>query len=1083
MSEQDKETVPGSVLSKDNPWPGLNSFDEGSAEFFFGRAQETAELERLVRRELLSVVFGKSGSGKSSLLRAGLFPMMRPRGFAPVYIRLHHDETSLTLTGQVLAEVKRVIENSNGRIEARLPEADESLWEYFHRSDVDWWDEKNHFLIPILIFDQFEEVLTIGRRGEYRIARTEAFFTNLEDLVECHVPEHLQERLKEDPAWRVEFGRRFDLKKTNFRVILVLREDFLAELEALRERLRGVMQNRYRLLPMHGEQAFEVVTKPVPGLVSEEVALKIIRRVTVSERSQSQPALTRAQLKNQQVEPALLSLFCAELNLRRKAKTELYQIDESLVEGASAEILGDFYERAFKDMPEQVREFIEDKLLTIGGARNLFPLDDACLYPEVTPDAIQRLIDRRLIRKVPSTSVVWIELVHDILADFARTSKRSREERRRLAAEQKSVQEELDRATARIAEEKGKRKRLLRIMVGIGALGLLALIAMAFALYFRNEALKKESKLAESKAAQNDLLYMIENNVAEDARKLGQNTLMAEVNERVLSYLKDHRPEADDEGALQMESLALEQNGDVLVARGRFVDAKQSYQDSLDISDRLLALTRKRNDAEWQRDRQQDRAKSIDGLGEVSAAQGVYSDALERYREARDIRENLVRSNPEISAPANFQLQVDLASSLEHLGDLFMQKEDYNKAEESFGAAANIRKTLDSSRKGNERQQQAVKLALSSSLDKLGNVCNAHRKYSDALAFYLESFSLRRSLVTREPQNLEFQEMLAYSFFHIGDVSREQQHVVEALTNFVDYAQILQLLANRDPGNPERQYNLALGLESLGAIREMLGQLSEARDSFTTAVGIAEDLLKNDQQDPRWQDALATFLERRGDAFEKLENLDETRKCFAKSFEIRSRRAQQKPDDIGLQRDLSSSFDRLGNIDQAQKRMDDALSNYRQSLEIRRRFADQGNTDVSWQDCLAFSYEHIGDVYYAQASLSKALDAYRQAGTIRQSLFDLDRENPSNKGHLARLSWRLALALDKSQVDAREEARRLVKQGLNLMDYLFKNCELSAIQRKVRTGLEGLANDLEAPTANNDSALKSFREIHGAEVY
>jgi tetratricopeptide (TPR) repeat protein len=214
-----------------------------------------------------------------------------------------------------------------------------------------------------------------------------------------------------------------------------------------------------------------------------------------------------------------------------------------------------------------------------------------------------------------------------------------------------------------------------------------------------------------------------------------------------------------------------------------------------------------------------------------------------------------------------------------------------------------------------------------------------------------------------------------------------------------------------------------------------------------------------------------------------LENLDETRKCFAKSFEIRSRRAQQKPDDIGLQRDLSSSFDRLGNIDQAQKRMDHALSNYRQSLEIRRRFADQGNTDVSWQDCLAFSYEHIGDVYYAQASLSKALDAYRQAGTIRQSLFDLDRENPSNKGHLARLSWRLALALDKSQVDAREEARRLVKQGLNLMDYLFKNCELSAIQRKVRTGLEGLANDLEAPTANNDSALKSFREIHGAEVY
>jgi hypothetical protein len=43
VSEQGEETVPGLGLSNDNPWPGLNAFDEGSAEFFL----ENQVLERV----------------------------------------------------------------------------------------------------------------------------------------------------------------------------------------------------------------------------------------------------------------------------------------------------------------------------------------------------------------------------------------------------------------------------------------------------------------------------------------------------------------------------------------------------------------------------------------------------------------------------------------------------------------------------------------------------------------------------------------------------------------------------------------------------------------------------------------------------------------------------------------------------------------------------------------------------------------------------------------------------------------------------------------------------------------------------
>ncbi|HKH71175.1 MAG TPA: hypothetical protein VKA59_07470, partial [Vicinamibacterales bacterium] len=73
--------------SIEEPWPGLLTFSEADRHHFRGRQTETEELHRLVMRERLTVFFGLSGLGKSSLLQAGLFPRMRQERVFPVYIR------------------------------------------------------------------------------------------------------------------------------------------------------------------------------------------------------------------------------------------------------------------------------------------------------------------------------------------------------------------------------------------------------------------------------------------------------------------------------------------------------------------------------------------------------------------------------------------------------------------------------------------------------------------------------------------------------------------------------------------------------------------------------------------------------------------------------------------------------------------------------------------------------------------------------------------------------------------------------------------------------------------------------------
>jgi energy-coupling factor transporter ATP-binding protein EcfA2 len=65
------------ALSNDQPYPGLRPFDSGDEDFFFGRDAQTRGLREKLRASRLVAVVGRSGCGKSSLVKAGLVPLLR----------------------------------------------------------------------------------------------------------------------------------------------------------------------------------------------------------------------------------------------------------------------------------------------------------------------------------------------------------------------------------------------------------------------------------------------------------------------------------------------------------------------------------------------------------------------------------------------------------------------------------------------------------------------------------------------------------------------------------------------------------------------------------------------------------------------------------------------------------------------------------------------------------------------------------------------------------------------------------------------------------------------------------------------
>jgi len=66
---------------KRNPYKGLQSFDETDHELFYGRDRVIQEMRARAENNKLLVVSGASGTGKSSVIKAGLLPVLREEGF------------------------------------------------------------------------------------------------------------------------------------------------------------------------------------------------------------------------------------------------------------------------------------------------------------------------------------------------------------------------------------------------------------------------------------------------------------------------------------------------------------------------------------------------------------------------------------------------------------------------------------------------------------------------------------------------------------------------------------------------------------------------------------------------------------------------------------------------------------------------------------------------------------------------------------------------------------------------------------------------------------------------------------------
>lgn len=204
-----------------SPFKLLNPYEKEDVSKYFGRENETRQLSEALMRSKFMLLYGASGTGKTSLIQCGLQGMFSPRDWLPIFVR----------RGANFIESLReaVLEQYQSRYRLRYPGREPVLPKDLSLRDALKYLFNIAYVPVYLILDQFEEVFTLGDEAEQ-----EEFFQALAEL-----------QLFEEDLF--------------CKLLIVTREEYIAHFYRYEKELPFLFEYRFRVEKMRREQLLQVV--------------------------------------------------------------------------------------------------------------------------------------------------------------------------------------------------------------------------------------------------------------------------------------------------------------------------------------------------------------------------------------------------------------------------------------------------------------------------------------------------------------------------------------------------------------------------------------------------------------------------------------------------------------------------------------------------------------------------------------------------------------------------------------------------------------------------------------------------------
>jgi hypothetical protein len=464
------------------PYVGLQPYTEADIDYFFGRERDQRIIAANLGAARLTILYGASGVGKSSVLLAGVVPNLRTRPrTAVVVVRDWRGASFLDALKSECGEAIKRVRQKPLSIDPRLP-----LDDFLCAAGREL---RGSLLI---IFDQFEEYFLYHPESET------------------------------GQTFDAELARAVNREDVDASFLIVMREDGLAKLDRFDGRIPNLLGNTLRLQHLTADDAEAAIRKPLdvfnerhadgaPVAIEDALVGAVIDQVrsgrVILNRSggvgQADGTDETVQIEAPFLQLVMMRLWKEEIDsgsrTLRLATLERLGGADKIVQMHLDEVM-DGLDRA----QQEVCAKFFDRLVTPSGTKIACSLDDLTVFAGVdsgeVPRILERLCQTRILRGVASPgasrpSDTNYEIFHDVLApailDWRRGYLQAQE---RAEAERRAADEAQADAKARYAN---RVRNLWRALSAVGLLAILFLGLLVYRLQLRYAALTHQAQARE----------------------------------------------------------------------------------------------------------------------------------------------------------------------------------------------------------------------------------------------------------------------------------------------------------------------------------------------------------------------------------------------------------------------------------------------------------------------------------------------------------------------------------------------------------------------------------------------------------
>lgn len=924
-----------SSLSADRPFPGLRPYRTEDQDFFFGREDQIFALYRLFDHSHFVAVVGSSGSGKSSLVRAGLLPLLaresvEPTGRTWKMIQMHPGDAPIG--SLATAMVQQLFPDDGPNIAAARRER---IRFALRRSSFGMSDALRELDLgnasTILVVDQFEELFRYAARRQGGEGAEEA-----------------QRQEEATQFVQVLLAASRD-RSLNVYVLLTMRSDFIGDCANFRGLPEAVSASQFLVPSLTRDQREEAIRRPIEraGATIEPALVERLLNDGGDDIDQL-PVLQHC-----------LSRLWEQAGRQREdaADRQAGSLEAATVGGGRRATMNDYVAiggmtHALSQHADKVFEEVSDKALAVEQAfRSLAEIDSqgrivrrARLYRDllaetgVPADDLQAVVNRFRDDDCSFLTPPQSEtpdLTDQTRVDVGHEALLRRWER--VSGDPRSGAPYTGWLRAEVADAREYR----------------GLLAMAEA----------KDRIGPDSVEERWKRWTSRPRTAAWAERYGGHI------EDVEQLFKESLAALEAEKARKEAERAAEQRRTELEAQA--ARAREEIEKARLALEAQAARGREQNALRFARLARRT-TLGVSALLCLTVGLGVFSYI--QWQTAVREKENVERS---------LKIGGDLTRGL-----LAQVQQFLNTGSVSVSVAKDLLSTAqkDLAQLETVAQTPAIQAMRVNLLLGFADFYSALQDDKSSLQFSQQAQAVAAQLVAGDASDSANENLLYSADFRIGDAQSDLSMFDASMQAYDAALAIAQNLATKEPENYVWMQDVAFVLNKVGDIYKIKGPADQAIKRYQAALAIDQKLASDHPDDASLQRDVATALTRVADVEGDSGDLANALLNYQSALAIRKALADKAPGDAGIQSNLSVAYNRVADSFVKQQKYDDAAPLYDSALTIRKNLATSDPTNSTWQSYLAFEYVYIGDLQMKKQDFAVAADDYRQSLGIRTNL-------------------------------------------------------------------------------------------------